>query len=63
MIYDDGGPTTKGMAFATPESWFVDDVNLARYTGYTRNRSIWQIVDALDTINLPARPAPGLRRS
>ena len=21
MIYDDGGPTTKGMAFATPESW------------------------------------------
>ena len=45
-----------------PESWFVDDVNLARYTGYTRNRSIWQIADALDPINLAARPAPVLER-
>ena len=54
MIYDDGGLTTKGMAFATPESWFVDDVNTVRYTGYTRTRSVWQIVDALDAVR--ARP-------
>ena len=51
------GPT-KVTPGSIPESSFVDDVNLARYTGYTRNRSTWQIVDALDTINLPARPAP-----
>jgi len=62
MIYDDGGLTTKGMAFATPESRFVDDVNLARYTGYTRNRSVWQILDALGPMNLPAQPALGVGR-
>ena len=54
MIFDDGGPTTKGYAFGTPESWFVDDTTICRYTAYTRARSIWQIVDALDP--LPARP-------
>lgn len=54
MIYDDGGLTTKGMAFATPESWFVDDVTTCRYSGYTRARSIWQIADALDP--LPSGP-------
>ena len=63
MVYDDGGLTTKGMVFATPESWLVDDVNLVRYTGYTRNRSIWQIVDALDTVELPARPEPSFERA
>jgi hypothetical protein len=52
MIYDDG-LTTKGYAFATPESWFVDEVNQPRFTGYTRSRSVWQIVDALDTIRWP----------
>lgn len=50
LIFDDGGLTTRGMAFGTLESWFVDDVNICRYTAYSRSRSIWQIVDALDAI-------------
>lgn len=50
MIFDDSGLTTKGMAFGTPESWFVDEVNVCRYTGYSRSRSIWQVVDALDAL-------------
>ena len=50
MIYDDGGLSTKGMAFGSPESWFVDEVNLCRYTAYSRARSVWQIVNALDVI-------------
>jgi non-lysosomal glucosylceramidase len=48
-IYDDGA-TTLGHAFATPESWFVDNVNISRYAAYARARSVWQLVDALDTI-------------
>jgi hypothetical protein len=60
MIFDKGGLTTKGYAFGTPESWFVDDVTICRYTAYTRARSIWQIVDALDTIpGRPRLPLPG----
>jgi len=27
MIFDDGGPSTNGHAFDTPECWFVDDRN------------------------------------
>ena len=56
-IYDDGA-TTKGYAFASPESWFVDEVNQPRFTGYTRPRSIWQIVDALN----PGAGRPRSRR-
>ena len=48
--------------FPGQDQWFVDDVNLARYTGYTRNRSIWQLVDALDSIERPPRPAPVFER-
>ncbi|XVQ09394.1 GH116 family glycosyl-hydrolase [Spirillospora sp. CA-255316] len=54
-IYDDGA-TTKGHAFATPESWFVENVNISRYAAYARARSVWQLVDALDPI--PRRPRP-----
>ncbi|MDT3446598.1 MULTISPECIES: GH116 family glycosyl-hydrolase [unclassified Pseudofrankia] len=50
QIFDEGGRSTKGYAFGTPESWFVDDVTICRYTAYTRARSVWQLVDALDTI-------------
>ncbi|MFD3308635.1 GH116 family glycosyl-hydrolase [Streptomyces sp. NPDC058656] len=48
-IYDDGA-TTKGHAFATPESWFVANTNISRYAAYARARSVWQLVDALDTV-------------
>lgn len=48
-IYDDGA-TTKGHAFATPESWFVANPNISRYAAYARARSVWQLVDALDTV-------------
>ncbi|WP_329348989.1 MULTISPECIES: GH116 family glycosyl-hydrolase [unclassified Streptomyces] len=58
-IYDDGA-TTKGHAFATPESWFVDDVNISRYAAYARARSVWQLVDALDPIpRSPKSSRPG----
>lgn len=58
-IYDDG-LTTKGYAFATPESWFVDEVNQPRFTGYTRPRSIWQIIDTLNPgAGRPRLPRPG----
>lgn len=50
IIFDDGGPTTLGLAFGTPESWFVDDVTIVRYTAYARARSVWQLVDALDPL-------------
>lgn len=50
QIFDDGGLTTKGYAFGTPKSWFVDDMTISRYTAYARARPIWQLVDALDTI-------------
>jgi non-lysosomal glucosylceramidase len=55
QIFDEGGATTKGYAFGTPESWFVDDVTISRYTAYSRARSIWQLLDALD-------PLPGRTR-
>lgn len=48
-LYDDGA-TTLGHAFATPESWFVDNPNISRYAAYARARSVWQLVDALDTV-------------
>lgn len=54
VLYDDGA-TTKGHAFATPESWFVANVNISRYAAYARARAIWQLVDALDTVPSAAR--------
>jgi non-lysosomal glucosylceramidase len=51
QIFDEGGLSTKGYAFGTPESWFVDDVTVYRYTAYARARSVWQLVDALDAIS------------
>lgn len=50
IVFDDGGLTTLGLAFGTPESWFVDDVTIVRYTAYARARSVWQLVDALDPL-------------
>lgn len=50
QLFDEGGLSTQGYAFGTPESWFVDDVTISRYTAYSRARSVWQLVDALDTI-------------
>jgi hypothetical protein len=50
IIFDDGGESTNGFAFGTPESWFVDEVTISRYTAYARARSVWQLVDALDPI-------------
>ena len=47
--------STKGYAFGTPESWFVDDVTICRYTAYTRARSVWQLVDALERLPDPSQ--------
>ena len=54
QIFDGGGRSTKGYAFGTPESWFVDETLICRYTGYARARAVWQLVDALDP--LPSHP-------
>lgn len=54
QIFDEGGRSTKGYAFGTPESWFVDETLICRYTGYARARAVWQLVDALDP--LPSHP-------
>jgi uncharacterized protein (DUF608 family) len=62
QIYDDGA-TTKGYAFGTPESWFVDDNLIDRYTSYARARSIWQLVDAIDSIPVSRGRLPLLRIS
>jgi uncharacterized protein (DUF608 family) len=46
-IYDD---EDSGLAFNSPESWFVDDVRVTRFPGYTRTRSVWSLYDAVSTI-------------
>lgn len=50
-IYDD---PESGLAFNSPESWFIDDVEVTRFPGYTRTRSIWSLYDAMSEI--PVRP-------
>ena len=52
-IYDD---ENSGLAFNTPESWFVDDVTVTRFPGYTRTRSVWSLYDAVSAIAVK-RPA------
>jgi uncharacterized protein (DUF608 family) len=54
QIYDDGA-TTKGFAFAAPESWFVDNNRICRFLAYARARAIWQLVDALKRLPDPAK--------
>jgi non-lysosomal glucosylceramidase len=46
-IWDD---ENSGLAFASPESWFVDDSTVTRFPAYTRTRSIWSLYDALSSI-------------
>ncbi|MEX5637268.1 hypothetical protein, partial [Parafrankia sp. FMc2] len=47
QIYD---VESNGYAFATPESWFVDDHLISRFPGYTRTRSVWSLYDAVSEI-------------
>jgi non-lysosomal glucosylceramidase len=46
-IYED---ENSGLGFNSPESWFVDDVTVTRFPGYTRTRSVWSLYDAVSTI-------------
>ena len=39
-----------GYAFATPESWFVDSVDVSRFPAYVRARSVWSLLDAVAPI-------------
>jgi uncharacterized protein (DUF608 family) len=47
QIYD---VENNGYAFASPESWFVDNHEVSRFPGYTRTRSVWSLYDAVSTI-------------
>ncbi|ABW13810.1 protein of unknown function DUF608 [Parafrankia sp. EAN1pec] len=49
QIYD---IESNGYAFATPESWFVDDHHISRFPGYTRTRSVWSLYDAVSEISV-----------
>lgn len=46
-IYDD---ENAGLAFNSPESWFVDDTSVTRFPAYTRTRSIFSLYDAVSPI-------------
>ncbi|WP_395395955.1 GH116 family glycosyl-hydrolase (plasmid) [Novosphingobium sp. BL-8A] len=46
------GDPQSGLAFNSPESWFVDDVEVTRFPGYTRTRSIWSLYDAMSEIQI-----------
>jgi uncharacterized protein (DUF608 family) len=46
-IYDD---ENSGLAFNSPESWFVDDETVTRFPAYTRTRSVWSLYDAVSEI-------------
>jgi non-lysosomal glucosylceramidase len=45
-----------GLAFNSPESWFVDDVTVTRFPAYTRTRSVWSLYDAVSAVPM-RRPA------
>ncbi len=46
-IYDD---LDGGLAFNSPESWFINDSTVTRFPAYTRTRSVFSLYDAVSTI-------------
>ncbi|WP_436789644.1 GH116 family glycosyl-hydrolase [Yinghuangia sp. YIM S10712] len=46
-IYDD---ENAGLAFNSPESWYVEDVTVTRFPAYTRTRSVFSLLDAISPI-------------